>query len=190
MTPAQLERFESKYIPDPNSGCWIWIGACSTAGYAQIKLERNQYAYRASYEHYIGSIPNGLHMDHLCRVHCCVNPRHVEPVTCKENVRRGKASEATKLRALTITHCPQGHPYAGNNLYSGPKGRRGCRACRYVAGREYRTRNYVPPAPRLLRTHCVHGHLVDGDNLYVAPDGYRHCKVCRSIAGRKNRSKL
>lgn len=177
MTPAQLERFESKYVPDPNSGCWLWFGACSTAGYAQIKLEHNQYAYRASYEHYVGPIPTGLHMDHLCRVPCCVNPRHVEPVTCGENTRRGRSAEALKQWALAITHCPQGHPYTGDNLYIDPKGRRGCRACRYVAQIVHRIKNPVRSV-RKLKTHCPQGHLYSGDNLYVTPSGAKHCRTC------------
>jgi hypothetical protein len=73
-----------------------------------------------------------MHLDHLCRVRACVNPDHLEPVTQAENIRRGHGYAAWQ-RAKT--HCPQGHPYAGDNLLI-DQGRRRCRICYTVMRRE------------------------------------------------------
>ena len=48
-------------------------------------------AHRFAYEEYVGPIPDGLQIDHLCRNKWCVNPEHLEPVTCRENALRGVA---------------------------------------------------------------------------------------------------
>lgn len=129
------ERFDKQWIPEPNSGCWIWIGALDRAGYGCIGKKINgkwvmAKAHRVSFERAKGSIPEGLVPDHLCRITCCVNPDHMEAVTQKENVLRGKSAPAKNARK---THCKHDHPLSGPNLavrYD-PAGRahRHCRAC-------------------------------------------------------------
>jgi hypothetical protein len=70
--------------------CWIWQLALSDDGYGQVSIDgRNLQAHRFYYEQRFSPIPDGLLLDHLCRVRCCVNPDHVEPVTTLENTRRG-----------------------------------------------------------------------------------------------------
>lgn len=83
-------------------------------------------AHRVVYEELVGPIPDGLMLDHLCRVRHCVNPEHLEPVTNRENVLRGEGHSAKAARA---THCLKGHPYAGENLRILSNGWRRCRAC-------------------------------------------------------------
>jgi HNH endonuclease len=70
--------------------CWIWAGFKGTgAGYARVMIgAKHQLAHRAMYEQEVGPIPEGLTLDHLCNVHACVNPAHLEPVTLQENIRR------------------------------------------------------------------------------------------------------
>lgn len=68
-------------------GCWIWTGNLHRTGYG---IAPTGPAHRFSYQEFIGPIPRGLALDHLCRVHPCVNPSHCEPVTPVENVYRGK----------------------------------------------------------------------------------------------------
>jgi len=81
---------------------------------------------------FIGEIPKELQLDHLCRNRGCVNPHHLEPVTAKENTRRGHSSEATKARWEAITHCPKGHEYSVDNTYTYKKDgyrHRSCKRC-------------------------------------------------------------
>jgi hypothetical protein len=83
------DRFIQKYVPEPNTGCWLWTGYVDRHGYGQFKGAKQGSAHRWSYEYHAGPIPEGLQLDHLCRVRSCVNPAHLEPVTCRVNVSRG-----------------------------------------------------------------------------------------------------
>lgn len=78
-------RFDSLISPEPNTGCWLWLGTLSDNGYG---IYAHRRAHRIAFEQMKGGIPPGLDLDHLCRVRCCVNPEHLEPVTRKENCRR------------------------------------------------------------------------------------------------------
>lgn len=130
-TPA-IDRFWKKvnrHGPTPEfrpelGRCWIWEAARSGGGDRYgffYNGKKNVFAHRFSWEHFKGPIPEGLTIDHLCRVPLCVNPDHLEPVTQAENTLR-----ATRL----IVECPYGHPYDEKNTYTDPKGGRVCRTCR------------------------------------------------------------
>jgi hypothetical protein len=83
---AAIDRFWSKVEKDSETGCWLWTAA-TTDGYGQLWVDgRMVYAHRYSYEYHVGPIPTDKQLDHTCRVRRCVNPRHLEPVTCRENV--------------------------------------------------------------------------------------------------------
>ncbi len=141
--PTPTERFWSK-VDKTTSTCWLWTACISGGGYGVFKLDRKQYAHRLAYEWLVGPIPEGLQLDHLCRVRHCVNPEHLEPVTTQENIRRGLGSSFNSLK----THCPRGHPYAGDNLYIQPgNGKRKCRTCGRENAHIYRRRR------RSLETH-------------------------------------
>lgn len=79
---------------DPETECWLWGGGRSSGGYGTLYLPKRGtiYAHRYFYEHFIGKIPVGLEIDHLCRTRECVAPGHLEAVTHEENMRR-KESE-------------------------------------------------------------------------------------------------
>jgi hypothetical protein len=114
--------------------CYEWGAAKTRGGYGQFRLGgRLVYVHRFSYETFVGTIPEGMYIDHLCRNRCCVNPSHLEIVTNKENIRRGETGKNSKEK----THCPQGHPYKGDNLYIAPRGDRQCRECCRKAARKY-----------------------------------------------------
>lgn len=87
---TDMERL-SRFISRGN--CWEWIGAISTNGYGKTTISnRTVSAHRAVYVLLVGPIPEGMQLDHLCRVRHCVNPNHLEPVTAKENVRRARSA--------------------------------------------------------------------------------------------------
>lgn len=124
-------RFWSK-VERLESGCWIWIGL-KRFGYGmfygrQPVSGRRQYvrAHRTAYEWSRGPIPDGLELDHLCRVKACVNPDHLEPVTSRENTLRGIGPSA---KNALKTHCYRGHEFLPENTYHYTNGDRGCRIC-------------------------------------------------------------
>lgn len=165
------ERFHSKYAV-AESGCWEWQGANNSNGYGvfwDYDLGRNDGAHRASYRLFVGPIPDGLEIDHLCENTLCVNPAHLEPVTQEENKRR---------RAMRRTHCPNGHPWTAENthLY---RGHRRCRAC----NREQKRAETFCPVEE--RTHCGYGHEWTEENTYRDKHGYRYCRECRRINRKK-----
>lgn len=107
--------------------CWLWLGSQRNGGYGQfwdgLHIAK---AHRFAYELLIGPIPDGLEPDHLCRNRTCVSPTHLEVVTHRVNLLRGTGFPAQNARK---THCPQGHPYSGRNIYVDKHGWRECREC-------------------------------------------------------------
>lgn len=127
MVQSTEHRFFEKIMPEPNSGCWLWT-ACLVKGYGQFYADgKRHYAHRMAYQMFRGLIPDGLQLDHLCRVRCCVNPDHLEIVTNKENVLRGVGISAHNARK---THCRRGHLFSEENTYLYRGIQRRCRACR------------------------------------------------------------
>lgn len=115
-----------------NPACWEWPFTRDRAGYGG---HPDGPAHRISYERFIGPIPDGLVIDHLCRNPGCVNPRHLEPVPIATNVMRGVGLGATAARA---THCIHGHPWDEQNTYiRKDNGTRQCRECIKIRLRRY-----------------------------------------------------
>lgn len=96
----QPRRYQPGYRVDPDTGCWIWTGLRSTAGYG--RTGPSTFAHREYYEKANGPIPDGLSLDHLCRTPACVNPDHLEPVTHAENLRRGNSTKLTWAQVREI----------------------------------------------------------------------------------------
>jgi hypothetical protein len=128
--------FKSRVIVDDCTGCWNWQLHCLPNGYGTMGVygKEKQYAHRVAYEYFVGPVLPELELDHLCRNRSCCNPAHLEPVSHKENCKRGEVGQYLKER----THCPQGHIYKDDNLYTYPDGRRACKICVREAGRRYR----------------------------------------------------
>lgn len=120
---------ETRFWPmvDTTGDCWEWQGTKDVGGYARFQLRGERHlVHRYAYELLVGPIPDGLHIDHLCRNRICVNPAHLEPVTLVENVMRG---ETVTARNAAKTHCVNGHPFDAANTRYRPAGGRSCRAC-------------------------------------------------------------
>lgn len=116
-----LVRLLDKTAFNTKTGCWEWTAAQTPGGYASFHVKGLAHAaHRVAYLLMTGPIPDGLHLDHLCRNKLCVNPDHLEPVTQAENNRRAGAAR---------THCAQGHEYTAANTYRRRNGSRDCRAC-------------------------------------------------------------
>ncbi len=108
--------------------CWLWLGAAGADGYGDIRTSGTGHrsAHRYTYITLVGAIPEGLTLDHLCRVHACCNPAHLEPVTSRENNLRGVSPAAVNARKAD---CGQGHSLAGDNLIALSRGGRRCKTC-------------------------------------------------------------
>lgn len=133
-TPT-LNRIMSRVVKNAETGCWLWTGGRS-GDYAVINIDhRTHRVHRWLYEHRHGPIPEGMDLDHLCRVRACVNPDHVEPVTRQENLLRGQTIPA---RNAAKSHCPQGHAFTPENTYVTRLGGRICRACNALHHQKYR----------------------------------------------------
>lgn len=136
---ATIERFMSRVETGP--GCWRWRGYPNGPGYGKFTIGRdNIYAYRFSYEAFVGPVPEGLTIDHLCGDPTCVRPSHLEPATQRENILRGSGPTAVNARR---THCKHGHPLSGDNLMlvrSGGSVRRRCRECTRAITRRWQAK--------------------------------------------------
>lgn len=108
-------------------GCWLWTGVIQAGGYGRFRTQnRGHMAHRWLYEQLVGPIPEGMQLDHLCRVRNCVRPDHLEPVTPRENTLRSNATSAVNARKDV---CVNGHPFTPENTYWRPTGGRTCREC-------------------------------------------------------------
>lgn len=141
MFDRDAVRFWAKVDFLNPDGCWRWTASIrKTDGYGQFRLgKRIVKAHRFAYALLLGEPPQGLVLDHRCRVRECVRPDHLEPVTIAENNRRGTAAEAVRAMHARRTHCKHGHEFTPENTAQGTNGRR-CRTCTRNLNREYRRR--------------------------------------------------
>lgn len=134
MRGSPQERFDAAYIPEPNSGCWLWLRVLNKKddGYGTLRLNGIcQSAHRVSWVLHRGTIPEGLWVLHRCDVPSCVNPDHLFLGTHQDNVddKMRKGRHAQKARS----HCIRGHPFSHES-----HGRRHCRTCRAAEARSRR----------------------------------------------------
>jgi hypothetical protein len=121
------ERFWEKVIVGEGSECWPWIASRHPGGYGMFRVgNRPHHAHVVAYNLAVGPVPEGLQIDHLCRVRHCVNPTHLEAVTQRVNIMRGNGCPALHARQ---TQCLRGHPFDEANTYRRSRNQRECRLC-------------------------------------------------------------
>lgn len=141
MKTAAIGRLMARVVETPGpmaTPCWITTYRTTDRGYATIgEYDRTRRAHVVAYEAVHGPVPDGLELDHLCRVRNCVNPAHLEAVTHQENMHRAFAVTGTGTYA---THCIAGHEFTPANTYVCAGHPRFCRTCGNRRGREYKQR--------------------------------------------------
>lgn len=139
-TEADVRRFlVERTVPEPNSGCLLWLGAVNDAGYGQLRVGmRLLYVHRLAFEIVNGPLAKGLHALHRCDVPSCVNAAHLFAGTHRDNMV--DASKKRRLHAKTVA-CPHGHALAYLQNDPGGKGvARVCLTCRRERQRRYAAR--------------------------------------------------
>lgn len=143
MTPKRLRNFMSRIAKIHGiEGCWTYRAIKNASGY--VSMGNGVMAHRVSYEWFVGPIPSGLELDHLCGQRDCVNPHHLEPVTHRENLRRARLPH----RSLDVRlYCRNGHPItqATKTAWNGDR----CRACHNA--RNYARLSAVVRSPGVCR---------------------------------------
>jgi hypothetical protein len=129
-----IERlmFRTAAVP---SGCWEWRGWVGPHGYGTIAADGSGptlRAHRVSYEYFIGPIPEGFQLDHLCHNTRCVNPEHLEAVTAEVNCERRRRQNQHDGKPA----CLRGHAFTVENAAIDRSGHRRCRTCRRLRDAE------------------------------------------------------
>ena len=139
-----LTRLMAGISVDEATGCWEWTKSLDGGGYGRMVTgshvdgtRRLRKTHRLAYEEWVGPIPAGLHLDHLCRNRKCCNPEHLEPVTPRVNVLR---SEAPSARYAVQTHCIRGHEFTPDNIANSSDGHRRCKECNRQRAAESKAR--------------------------------------------------
>lgn len=151
--PVAIARFETFFKKRGSDKCWIWRGSIAD-GYGVFLINGKQMmAHRASYQLFVGPIPEGLRLGHTCYKKRCVNPEHLIPLTTRETLLRGKTIAA---RNAAKTHCRKGHEFTTENTYKNKAGGRMCRTCsllrahdKYFKTRKPKTRRRNSKSPVL-----------------------------------------
>ena len=138
--PAEPLNERILRLTDRSGECWLWLGRLDRFGYGRITVNKQSAkAHRVSYETFVGPIPAGLQIDHLCRVRHCVRPQHLEPVTAKVNMHRAAAATGAiagkRVGGMQIgERCAEGHIVEGENVYQ-RRGLNYCLTCRREGNR-------------------------------------------------------
>lgn len=124
------ERYRLGFVECKESGCWVWQRDVSGYGYASFWADGKKIAvHRWAHQRFVGPIPDGYQVDHLCKNTRCVNPDHLEAVTQRENTLRNGGPTALAARK---THCYHGHELPAEHWHregNRMRRRRRCKRC-------------------------------------------------------------
>lgn len=179
VLPSELQsRIVVVHCPVPDIGdCWLWTGFVNKkTGYGQVWWNKEAHrTHRLIFQLSRKTIPEGMTLDHLCRVRSCCNPDHLEAVTHRENILRGIGVAAIHAKQ---THCVSGHEFTPENTYTRPNGLgRDCKTCRDLRIVRFKSRRPARGISNKDKTYCKYGHELSEANVYLFR-GSRFCKLC------------
>ncbi len=189
------QRFWEK-VQRRNNGCLEWIGArvkpwgkkSNGYDYGLFWWNGKQgMAHVFAYEQVHGLLLPNVELDHLCRNRWCVNERHLQPVSHKDNLLRSPDTQVSKN--LQKTHCPQGHPYDEENTYKWRTSRI-CKLCQDAADKRHQASVQKHARAQNVRiTICPQGHEYTEDNTYWLR-GKKSCRTCNREKAARFRSRM
>jgi len=122
-----LNRFWSKVVPMEN-GCLNFTSSIAPSGYGYFWYQgASRRAHRVIYQILIGAIAKGLELNHTCFNRTCVNVKHLETLTHKENMAYSRERADC---------CVNGHEYTEENTVINSVGYRECLVCQRKHSRE------------------------------------------------------
>ena len=135
-----MQSFFTHVRLNSETGCWNWLGTKTRAGYGVLMhLGKKQYAHRLSAAFYLGfDLTSPMCVLHRCDNPACFNPKHLFIGDRGDNIRDCVAKGRYRNQNTALTHCPQGHPYSGDNLYVTKEGFRHCKTCSRNRTQEWR----------------------------------------------------
>ena len=169
-----IDKLLKKIVVNQQTGCHIWVGTVTVNGYAQARLDnRWKYVHRAVWEHYKGPIPEGLQIDHICKIRNCCNVDHLRLVTPRVNTLLSDSITAIHIRK---PHCPT----CGGEYTIRPNGHRYCGAChsRHNAANARRYRAQKRKAEGFVDKRLSSACRVCGGPYSVWPTGHKYCPPC------------
>lgn len=205
MQPTKLEIYDlpapidghlatriCKYVEVDLNGCWIWAGGTEVdGGYKQVRFgggRSKSLVHRMTYTVFVGEIPSGYQVDHLCHVPSCCNPDHLEAVTPGENIKRRDARRSSlieqvaywKQRALEAErYLPPEYIAPEPTMTPHPRRAPKRRADRVEAGTHHNAK----------KTHCPQGHPYTLENTSVDSRGIRSCRRCARAADQRYKAR-
>ena len=162
LTESVMKSFFRNVAWKNSEDCWEWTAGHFKKGYGVFNYPdgRGRFgwgaypAHRVSYTHYVGDIPAGLTIDHLCRNRNCVNPCHLEAVTAIENTKRGNSG----INNYSKTHCKRGHEFNEENTKITVAGTRECIPCLKTLNHGYYEKRKLRLGPDGLREAWQKAH--------------------------------
>jgi len=151
VTQKQINNFWNKVLF--TTDCWEWQASLDKDGYGYYSTKIGKRAHRFSYLIHKGKLDPNLQIDHLCKNKSCVNPDHLEQVTCRENLKRAETQISTINSKKT--NCKRGHLFSGYNLIVKKTGKRTCRTCNNMTNNIRRRKQYNDRKEELNLLRCV-----------------------------------